>query len=172
MPTWAKSTARATLLTASFVALGAGPALADVTDGTGSVLGGNQIKAPVSAPVDLSGNAVAVVGRSVAGSTGGASVRRGDPGGGQPTSGRHSVGGGNQVDAPVGAPVNAWGNAVAVFGRSAAGCEGGASVSGGHGGHRTGGGHTTGKGSVLGGNQVDAPISAPINLCGNSAAVL
>ncbi|GAA4620398.1 hypothetical protein GCM10023196_004220 [Actinoallomurus vinaceus] len=171
MSTWAKSTARATLLTASFVALGAGPALADVTDGTGSVLGGNQIKAPVSAPVDVSGNAVAVVGRSVAGSTGGASVRRGDPGGGQSTSGRHSVGGGNQVDAPVSAPVNVCGNAVAVFGRSAAGCEGGASVSGGHGG-RTTGGHTTGKGSVLGGNQVNVPISAPVNLCGNSAAVL
>ncbi|MFL6055239.1 MAG: chaplin family protein [Actinoallomurus sp.] len=170
MPTWAKSTARATLLTASFIALGAGPALADVTDGAGSVLGGNQVKAPVSAPVDISGNAVAVIGHSVAGSVGGASVHRGGSGGRQSTSGRHSIGGGNQVDAPISAPVNACGNAIAVIGRSAAGCEGGASVSGRHGGgHR---GHTTGAGSVLGGNQINVPISAPINICGNSAAVL
>jgi ChpA-C len=174
MPTWAKSTARATLLTASFVALGAGPALADVTNGAGSVLGGNQVKAPVSAPVDVSGNAIAVIGHSLAGSAGGASVHRGGAGsGGQSTSGRHSIGGGNQVTAPISAPVNACGNAVAVIGRSAAGCAGGASVTGGHRGHGGGHhGHTTGAGSVLGGNQVDVPISAPVNICGNSAAVL
>jgi ChpA-C len=174
MPTWAKSTARTALLTASFVALGAGPALADVTNGAGSVLGGNQINAPVSAPVDVSGNAVAVIGHSLAGSAGGASVHRGGAaGGGRSTSGRHSVGGGNQVDAPISAPVNACGNAVAVIGRSAAGCAGGASVSGGHHGHGAGHhGHTTGAGSVLGGNQIDIPISAPINICGNSVAVL
>ncbi|GAA4605472.1 hypothetical protein GCM10023195_19040 [Actinoallomurus liliacearum] len=175
MATWAKSTARATLLTASFVALGAGPALADVTDGSGSVLGGNQVKAPVSAPVNVSGNAVAVIGHSIAGSVGGASVHRGGSGrGGQSTSGRHSIGGGNQVDVPITAPVNVCGNAVAVIGRSAAGCAGGASVSGGHGGgHGTGHhGHTTGAGSILGGNQINVPITAPINVCGNSAAVL
>jgi hypothetical protein len=166
MPTWAKSTARATLLTASFVALGAGPALADVTDGTGSVLGGNQIKAPVSAPVDVSGNAVAVAGRSVAGSTGGASVRRSDPGGGQSTSGRHSVGGGNQVNVPIKAPVNVCGNAV---GHAVAGCEGGAAVTGPG---STGGGRTSGRHSVLGGNQVNVPVTAPINVCGNAAAVI
>ncbi|MCO5995797.1 chaplin family protein [Actinoallomurus rhizosphaericola] len=172
MPTWAKSTARATLLTASFVALGAGPALADVTNGSGSVLGGNQVKAPVSAPVNVSGNAVAVIGHALAGSTGGASVHRvgGVGGGRQSTSGRHSIGGGNQVDAPITAPVNVCGNAVAVIGRSAAGCEGGASVSGGYGsGHR---GRTTGAGSVLGGNQVNIPITAPINICGNAVAVI
>jgi hypothetical protein len=169
MRMWAKGTARATLLTASFVALGAGPALADVTSGHGSVLGGNQIQAPVSAPIDVSGNAVAVVGRALAGSAGGASVRNNGGGGGQYTSGRHSVGGGNQVNAPVNVPVNACGNAVAVIGRALAGCEGGAQV---HGGGGYGGQRTSGRHSVLGGNQVNAPISAPINICGNAAALL
>jgi hypothetical protein len=172
MRMWAKGTARATLLTASFVALGAGPALADVTNGDGSVLGGNQIHAPVSAPVDVSGNAVDAVGHALAGSTGGASVRNNGDGGGQRTSGRHSVGGGNQVDAPISVPVNACGNAVAIFGQALAGCEGGAKVDNSGGGGGGGGQRTSGDHSVLGGNQVNAPISAPVNVCGNAAALL
>ncbi|GAA0336029.1 DUF320 domain-containing protein [Actinoallomurus spadix] len=168
MPTWAKSTARATLLTASFVALGAGPALADVTDGSGSVLGGNQIKAPVSAPVNVSGNAVAVIGHALAGSAGGASVHRGAGAGGgrQSTSGRHSIGGGNQVNIPITAPINVCGNAV---GNAIAGCEGGASVTGPA---TTGGGRTNGRHSIGGGNQVTAPITAPVDICGNAVAVI
>lgn len=35
-----------------------------------------------------------------------------------------------------------------------------------------GGPHTSGDHSVLGGNQVIAPISIPINVCGNAIAVL
>ncbi|MFE9107366.1 chaplin family protein [Actinomadura geliboluensis] len=43
----------------------------------------------------------------------------------------------------------------------------------GHGHHHHGGGvgnnnHTSGNGSILGGNQVIVPISAPINVCGNN----
>jgi ChpA-C len=174
MRMWAKGTAGATLLTASFVAFGAGPALADVTNGDGSVLGGNQIHAPISVPVDVSGNSVAVIGRALAGSTGGSSVRGGGVGGfhGR-TSGRHSIAGGNQIDAPISVPVNACGNAVAVIGRSLAGCRGGASVHGGGPGAYAGGGaRTSGRHSIGGGNQVHAPISAPVDICGNSAAVI
>jgi hypothetical protein len=171
---WAKGAAGATLLTASFVAFGAGPVLADVTNGDGSILGGNQINAPISVPVNVSGNSVAVIGRSLAGSTGGSSVRTtGGAGGNGRTSGRHSIGGGNQINAPIAAPVNACGNAVAVVGRSLAGCEGGAKVGGGHpGGYAGVGHHTSGAHSIGGGNQVHAPIAAPVNICGNSAAVI
>ncbi|MCW2860411.1 MAG: hypothetical protein JWP48_2119 [Actinoallomurus sp.] len=179
MRMWAKGAAGATLLTASFVALGAGPVLADVTNGDGSILGGNQINAPISVPVDVSGNSVAVIGRSLAGSTGGSSVRTmgGEGGGNSSTSGRHSIGGGNQINAPITAPVNACGNAVAVIGRSLAGCEGGAQVGGGPGGpsgyrYAGGGHHTSGAHSIGGGNQVHAPIAAPVNICGNTAAVI
>src|SRR3569833_5558 len=77
MRKWAKGAAGATLLTASFVALGAGPALADVTNGNGSVLGGNQVTAPLSIPVDVSGYSLAVLGLALAGCKGGTSVRGG-----------------------------------------------------------------------------------------------
>lgn len=74
MRMWAKGAAGATLLTASFVAFGAVPALADGTNGDGSILGGNQVNAPISVPVNVSGNSVAAVGHAVAGSRGGAAV--------------------------------------------------------------------------------------------------
>ncbi|MGI5224723.1 chaplin family protein [Actinoallomurus sp. CA-142502] len=171
MRMWAKGAAGATLLTASFVALGAVPALADGTDGDGSVLGGNQVNAPISVPVNVSGNSVAAIGHAVAGSRGGAAVNGYRFGGGNGhTSGRHSIGGGNQINAPITAPINACGNAVAVIGGSLAGCRGGAAVTG----YRLSGGHghTSGRHSVLGGNQVNAPITAPVNICGNTAAVI
>jgi hypothetical protein len=172
MRTWAHGTARAVVLTASFVALGAGTVLptsafAD-TNGKHSALGGNQLNLPVSAPVDVSGNAVAVAGESAASSKGGSAVHNGGGQGGGQTSGVHSLGGGNQVNAPISAPVNACGNAIAIFGTADAGCKGGSSVKNGGKGI---GGKTSGKGSVLGGNQVNAPVSAPIDACGNAVAL-
>ncbi|HLI39020.1 MAG TPA: chaplin family protein, partial [Streptosporangiaceae bacterium] len=73
------------------------------------------------------------------------------------------------VGVPVSVPVNVCGNAVALLGIADAGCRGGAKVSGGNEGS---GPQTSGKGSVLGGNQVGVPVSVPVNVCGNSAAVL
>ncbi|MFI7439126.1 chaplin family protein [Nonomuraea indica] len=142
------------------------------TSGDSSILGGNQVNAPISAPVNACGNAVSVFGGATAGCKGGATVKNTGKGGagGNQTSGDHSILGGNQVVAPITAPVNACGNAVAVIGRSAAGCKGGASVK--NSGRGAGGNTTSGRGSILGGNQVVAPISAPINVCGNSVAVL
>jgi hypothetical protein len=168
MRMWAIGTAGATLLTAGFVAFGAGPALADVTNGNDSILGGNQVNAPISIPVNASGNSVAVLGRALAGSTGGAFVQGARSAGGHNrTSGRHSILGGNQINAPV----NACGNSVAAIGGALSGCQGGAGVH--RGGYADGGhDHTSGVGSIGGGNQVDLPINAPVNVCGNAAAVL
>ncbi len=170
MRKWAKGTARATLLTASFVALGAAPALAD-TDGHRSIGGGNQINAPVTAPINVCGNAIGLIGGSLAGCQGGSKVRTagGYTAGGH-TNGRHSILGGNQVHAPINAPINACGNTAAVLGGALAGCEGGTRVM--SGGYTAGTGHTNGRHSIGGGNQIDAPINAPINVCGNTAAVL
>ncbi len=154
---------------------GGGSGISDTTSGRSSVLGGNQVKAPITAPINACGNAVSLFGGSEAGCKGGASVKKSGRGGGgaggNRTSGAHSVLGGNQVVAPITAPINACGNSVALFGGSEAGCKGGASVkqSGGSGGG-AGGNTTSGRSSVLGGNQVVAPITAPINLCGNSVA--
>ncbi|WP_239137702.1 chaplin family protein [Sphaerisporangium rufum] len=58
--------------------------------------------------------------------------------GGNRTDGRHSVLGGNQIVAPITAPINACGNAVAVLGDAGAGCLGGASVGGPGRGHLAG----------------------------------
>ncbi|MER6944466.1 chaplin family protein [Nonomuraea sp. NPDC000554] len=142
------------------------------TSGDHSVLGGNQVNAPISAPINACGNAVSLFGSSDAGCKGGAAVHNSGKGGagGNRTSGDHSVLGGNQVIAPITAPINACGNAVAIFGEATAGCKGGAEVK--NSGVGSGGNRTSGRNSVLGGNQVIAPISAPINICGNSVAVL
>jgi hypothetical protein len=68
----------------------------------------------------------------------------------------------------VGGALVAAASAVALMGVPAF-----AATAGGHGGPRTGGGQTTsGAGSVLGGNQVNVPISVPINVCGNAIAIL
>ncbi|WP_084518137.1 chaplin family protein [Microtetraspora niveoalba] len=155
------------------------------TDGEHSILGGNQIVAPITAPINACGNAIAIFGDATAGCKGGASVKNSGSGaGGNRTSGRSSVLGGNQVVAPINAPVNVCGNSVGVLGEAFSGCKGGASVDGpgkggghgyrGHGrGHgRSGGGAggniTTGEHGILGGNQIIAPITAPINACGNA----
>ncbi|GAA2210359.1 hypothetical protein GCM10009850_058180 [Nonomuraea monospora] len=51
------------------------PAHADiVTNGGGGVLSGNQVVAPITAPINVCGNAVAVIGVAVAGCKGGAVV--------------------------------------------------------------------------------------------------
>ncbi|GAA3790282.1 hypothetical protein GCM10022226_06480 [Sphaerisporangium flaviroseum] len=146
------------------------------TSGRNSVLGGNQVNVPITAPINACGNAVSLVGRSDAGCRGGASVKNpgggGGGAGGNRTDGRHSVLGGNQVVAPITAPINLCGNAVAIFGEATAGCRGGASVKNPGGGGGAGGNRTSGRSSVLGGNQVVAPITAPINICGNSVALI
>jgi len=44
------------------------------TSGNGGVLSGNQVYAPISIPVDVCGNAIAILGIAGAGCQGGASV--------------------------------------------------------------------------------------------------
>ncbi|MFL6052003.1 MAG: chaplin family protein [Actinoallomurus sp.] len=57
----------------------AAPANAGIigTSGEGGVLSGNQVIVPITAPINVCGNAVAVIGGAVAGCRGGASVGRG-----------------------------------------------------------------------------------------------
>jgi hypothetical protein len=98
-----------------------------VTNGAGSVADGKQRSAPASAPVQACGNAT---GYARAGCGGGvAATSAGSPGSiTARTSGRSSVAAGNQVNAPVTPPASVCGNAAAVLGDSAAGCEGTASA--------------------------------------------
>ncbi|MFI7702856.1 chaplin family protein [Nonomuraea sp. NPDC049480] len=168
MRTWAKASTPAALLAVAVMSFaGSGTALAD-TSGNASSGGGNQVDLPISLPIDISGNSVATAGSAEASSQGGAEVvTNGRTGISDRTSGNASVGGGNQINAPISAPVNSCGSAVAVFGKSDAGCKGGATVRN----QGKGGNRTSGDASVLGGNQHTAPISAPLNTCGNAVAI-
>jgi hypothetical protein len=83
MRTWAHWTAKAVVLAAAFAAAGAGlsgAAFAETggaggsTSGNGSVLGGNHLSVPLSVPVNVCGNAAAVLGDSAAGCEGTAVV--------------------------------------------------------------------------------------------------
>src|ERR1700678_377909 len=182
MKSWAKWTAKTVLVTTGFAAAGggfAGVALAG-TGGTNtgniSVLSGNQVSAPVSAPMDVCGNAAALLGIAAAGCQGGAEVlahhvpagRPGAPSRG-PHAGDFSAGSGNTVQIPIKVAVNACGNAV---GNAKAGCRGGVilpgGIPGGGGGNIKHAGLSAGNISV--GDQ--APVNVPANVCGNAAAVL
>ncbi|MFD0557475.1 small secreted domain DUF320 [Stackebrandtia endophytica] len=86
------------------------------------------------------------------------------------SAGNNGVLNGNQIQAPIQVPINVCGNAIAVAGVAGAGCHGGADAnleSGGLGDMVTAGNQGIGNG-----NQVQAPIQIPINVCGNAIAVL
>lgn len=59
---------------ASGALLLAAPANAGIGGGNGGIISGNQIIVPVSIPVNICGNSVAVIGISRAGCRGGASI--------------------------------------------------------------------------------------------------
>lgn len=134
---WASGVMKVAVFSAAFAIPGTGIAMAagpiSTTSGNGSILGGNQINVPVSAPVDICGNAIGISGLAGAGCEGGASVSNGGgsgSGGIERTSGNGSKLGGNQVNAPVSTPVNVCGNSVAAHGGAFSSCRGGASVGG------------------------------------------
>ncbi|WP_162181625.1 chaplin family protein, partial [Glycomyces tenuis] len=89
------------------------------------LLSGNQLLAPIQAPIDACGNAVAVGGAAGAGCEGGAEAEYDGPGGDLTSEDNVGLGNGNQVFAPIQAPINVCGNAVAILGYASASCEGG-----------------------------------------------
>jgi ChpA-C len=218
-------TAGALLATGAAGAAHAHPTMVS-TDNVG-VLNGTQALLPIQAPINVCGNAVAVAGVAGAACEGGAAASL-DPEWTfdhfqMVSSDNVGIGNGTQVFAPIQAPVNVCGNAVAVAGVANAGCEGGADADAdgrpgkdhhghgyGHGkpGHGKPGGHgyyrpashesedaagvpedaagaelrgiadrgptmlSSGNIGVLNGTQVLAPVQVPINVCGNAISVL
>ncbi|CND63311.1 Small secreted domain (DUF320) [Mycobacterium tuberculosis] len=114
------------------------------------------------------------------------------------SAGNFGIGNGNQVYAPISIPIDVCGNAVAIAGLAQAQCKGGAEVSShrSHDGYAAGPGYRTagardggdgwdgggwghgksvdmkssGNFGIGNGNQVYAPISIPVDVCGNSVA--
>jgi hypothetical protein len=131
---WISAVASAAVLVAGFAL----PASAAVTDGGGngnagilSLLSGNDVNAPVSAPADVCGVAVALLGGANAGCQGGSASNTivadgGNSGGDNGNAGFAAVGSGNTVNAPISAPVDVCGIAAAVAGFANSSCLGGA----------------------------------------------
>lgn len=148
----------------------------DLTTQNNTGLGnGNQVFAPAQAPTEISGIAAAVGGFANGFSTGGSHADVESAGADSRKSESDTVSqfnfgalSGNQLLAPIQAPINACGNAIAVGGASDAGCEGGSDAD------YSGAGDLTTQDNVgLGnGNQLFAPVQAPVNVCGNAIAVL
>jgi len=131
---WISAAIGTAVLTAGFV-LPASAAFADGPSDNGnagvlSLLSGNDVNAPVSAPIDVCGVAVALLGGANAGCEGGAAsntvIGDGATGGSHNgNAGIAAVGSGNTVNAPVSVPVNLCGISLALVGFSNASCEGG-----------------------------------------------
>jgi ChpA-C len=104
------------------------------------------------------------------------------------TTGNGSVGSGNQLVLPISVPIDLCGNVIAALGLGRAQCTGGAAVASGAPSstasstgtgkveqaapQNTGSTGTSGTGGVLSGNQISVPITIPVTVCGNAAALL
>jgi hypothetical protein len=179
---WISAAIGTAVLTAGFV-LPASAAFADGPSGNGnagvlSLLSGNDVNAPVSAPVDICGVAVALLGGANAGCEGGAAsntIIGDDAAGGSDNgnAGAISALSGNNVNAPVSIPVSVCGVSGAVGGFANSGCKGGAAsntvIKGAAGGSNNG---NAGGAAIGSGNNVNAPVSVPVSVCGIAVGVL
>ncbi|MGA8116588.1 MAG: chaplin family protein [Actinocatenispora sp.] len=215
MKTWVRRTTGIGILSAGFLLVGATAASASTNQaslGNVGAANGNQIVAPVQEPTNVCGNGVGALAGAGSGScvdSGAAAVDAESGGVNQVSAGNVGLGNGNQVYAPVQAPLNVCGNGVgALFGAGVGSCVdsgaaailgGGERGDGGYGSDRSmgsgegaeaasthrgteaasrptegGGVNQTSLGNVgLGnGNQVYAPVQIPVNVCGNGIGIL
>ncbi len=180
---WVSAVAGTALVAAAFALPGAGVAYAsgngNITgNGNLSLLSGNTVNAPVSAPVNLCGVSLAVLGFANSGCEGGATSNVSGVGGGNSDNGNItgngnvSAGSGNTLNTPVSAPVSICGVSVAAPGYANSHCKGGATS------NVSSGGGSSHNGNILGnsnvpvgsGNTLNAPVSTPLSICGISLA--
>lgn len=141
------------------------------TSGVDAVAGGNQIQAPITIPVDLSDNAISLLGDSAVESTGSDETPATNIGGvpEEVTSGDDSVAGGNQIQAPVSLPIAIEGNAISLTGdastSNATSSETSSNVPGSV-------SSTDGADGLLGGNIITLPISVPLDLSDNAISII
>ena len=150
------------------------------TSGDHSTLGGTQVLGNVSAPVNVTGNAISVAGDSTSdGSFAGQSATGSgstDPAstGGATTSGDSSILGGTQVVPDVAAPVTATGDAISVIGDSSSTGSSTGTGTGTVGGVDAGipGVTTSGVDGTGSGTQIAPVISAPVTIGGDAVSVI
>ncbi len=180
MKTWVRKTLSVGVLAAGALLFAPGAANADVRQTTGAnngVLNGTQLAVPVRVPVNIVGNSLAILGAADAQGVGANFTESGRRNGAtQATGVNNGILNGTQAYLPVSVPVNVVGNAAAIAG--------GASATGvGVNGRQVeskrvteggwGDSQFTGANNGIGnGTQIYAPIDVPINVCGNSLAIL
>jgi hypothetical protein len=191
MKTWVRKTLSVGVLAAGALLIAPAAAQADSHQSNGDnvgLLNGTQIVAPIKVPVNVVGNSIAILGGADSRSAGINKVESGKvkggfgPSGGSIQSNGDNVGllNGTQAYLPVNVPINVVGNSVAVAGgadsRSVGfnGIESGRTES-----TRNRGGwgpdaiQSNGDNvGFLNGTQLYAPIDVPVNVCGNSIALL
>lgn len=186
MKTWVRKTLSVGVLAAGALLFAPGAAHADghqITGDNNGILNGTQIAVPVQVPVNIVGNSLGILGEANAQGVG-VNHTTESLGGIQHTGDNNGIANGTQVYLPISVPVNAVGNSAAVLGEANATGVGANNVHGRktesanttEGGHWfPGGGGTQSTGDnngILNGTQIYAPIDVPINVCGNSLAIL
>ena len=174
MKTWVRKTLSAGILAAGALLLAPAAAQADAhqsTSGNTGVANGTQVFTTVAVPLNVVGNSIGVAGESNAAGQGINWVESGH-GGTQNSSDNTGVLNGTQVLLPVTVPVNVVGNAVSVLGEANAAGAGANQTESATTESTTGGQNSSGNTGVANGTQVAAPINVPVNVCGNSLAIL
>ena len=143
MKTWVRRSLNVGVLGAGFLLVGGTAAQADMVSGPNAgVASGNQLSSVLQMPIDISGNAVSVLGFANAQSIGGAgavntesaSTESANTEAGMVSGFNGGLLNGNQVSNVVQVPVSVCGNSVAVLGFANAACVGGAAAVNGGGG--------------------------------------
>ncbi|MDS1270041.1 chaplin family protein [Lipingzhangella sp. LS1_29] len=147
------------------------------SDGSGGVASGNQINIPVSAALDVCGNAVAVGGVSQAKCedvvTALEESEENEGSEGQSSDGSGGVASGNQINVPVDVAVNMCGNAVSVLGVAQGECSDVViALEESEENEESQGQSSDGSGGVASGNQVNVPVDVAADICGNAVSVL
>nr|WP_296067109.1 chaplin family protein [uncultured Actinoplanes sp.] len=190
MKTWVRKTLSVGVLAAGALLFAPAAAQADSHQSNGDnvgLLNGTQIVAPIKVPVNVVGNSIAILGGADSQSAGVNHIESGKtkggwgPNGGAIQSNGDNVGllNGTQAYLPVNVPVNVVGNSVAVLGgadsRSVGVNKIGRNESARTEGHRWDDRTIQSNGDNVGflnGTQLYAPIDIPVNVCGNSIALL
>src|SRR5690554_2592862 len=156
--------------------LGAGAAHAADTSGEDGTASGDQAGILADLPVNISGNAVSILGDSESSGATATPSESAPAAGSSNTTGEDGTVGGNQVVADIVAPIVASGNAISILGDSstegtnttAPAAEGTSDSAD----SDTTGASTTGEDALAGGNQVMPDADLPIVIGGNSISLI
>ena len=139
------------------------------------ILNGTQIYAPIDVPINLCGNALSLLGeanaQALCANGHGHGHRRSAESGwavSQDSSDNNGILNGAQFYAPISLPVNLAGNAVGVLGEGNAAAAATNESAHGHGFDQ----NSSDNNGIGNGLQVAAPISLPVNICGNALGIL